>query len=224
MEISLFEKGKVQQLDLMLSGSLTGNITYKLKSAKDKIPVVITETLQVRSLLFLQRAYPLAAQGSGQRGLPSHVTVSPTMYLCWYVLTFLSICFTFWIYISHQILGLCFLLFHCPSTSAPPPALPPFYYFSPFLFLCSLFFLITLLLFTSHFFPFCIHYPFPPFLPPPSLSSSSSFSLPSPPPRWVFWSRDDQALHWNKNSCIIWSSEFIVILDPGPEFQTQIVD
>ncbi len=61
---------------------------------------------------------------------------------------------------------------------------------------------------------FLIHYFLPPFTPFP----------PSPSPCWAFWSRDDQALHWNKNSCIIWSSEFIVILDPGPAFQTQIVD
>lgn len=65
----------------------------------------------------------------------------------------------------------------------------------------------------------------------PSVSFSFVFHtllrLASPPvflPCWAFNTRGDATLPWNKNFCIIWSSESIVILDPGPAFSTQIVD
>lgn len=141
--------------------------------------------------------------------------------------------FLFFLSSRQLILSLLLLISLCP-TLAPlwlrPPLLHPLL-LHPLLFLI---FIIILLLLQSfhphHLLPFIpsssssLLFTCLPFV--PAISYLLPFLRPPsyPPPRWVFWSRDNQTLHWNKNSCIIWSSEFIVILDPGPEFQTQIVD
>jgi len=114
-----------------------------------------------------------------------------------------------------------FLIFfhHLLCTSISPQILLPlllnwstlsFLYFTvspPFT--CCLLIHCSLFSFFSHFcvrFTLCVS--------PPS----------NTPLYWAFWIQNDQALQWNKNFCITWSSEFIVILDPRPAFQTQIVD